>query len=630
METKDLILLMFIPILLVSLVVYVDKSPKIIGAATASEKKESNFLGTYSINPSFRAKINYDLNDYTKVKETLGNILKCVASGKEIETCISDINTNDNPFTWSLGCDKGAELVLYDFAEFFQRCIDSDDNNCLCRKDMEIKKEDIKDYLPPTNRYDFSLTEDTPLRKINIELPNFEGMSYSVNTNGLSGRIPKVYSLGYDKSDGELKFNLCFINEVLNTPVLKNPDECSETFGPTQQIMIYKSQSKDNTKVINFVNQKDNKLIYSDENAVVDKDSKPIGANTINDCNLKPKNIYKFCVTQNNHRVMAYDKLDGQIKERPVTIKFASYVPQLPPPPLTGIGVFDKLKDDKSVIIKWDKSQKADAAKYNIYYGKSSNNIFEDNKPLSDIKKKQGFNKKELDLTKINPIEANQIKLDSCAFDFSRKGCVYKAAGTEGIVLEKGRLYHSSGQDDYYFYALNIEDNVDYDFSITAIDKNGNEIDNLKHKLPLIKNKKSADDLPITSKGIVTSRILYGDGSFVFPYDFRRTHKNIDDTDAGDFDYYRVYYSKFSNLNTEQIIEKQKSIMNTPLSDLTYFFDFKFDPQKPEAFKSPKTEVKDGEYYLFIVAAFDKNSNPSLDLKPSDIGIEFPLRYPIS
>ena len=57
MEAKDLILLMIIPVILVSIVIYTDKTPAIIGAVTAEPKPESNRLGVYSINPSFKTKI---------------------------------------------------------------------------------------------------------------------------------------------------------------------------------------------------------------------------------------------------------------------------------------------------------------------------------------------------------------------------------------------------------------------------------------------------------------------------------------------------------------------------------------------------------------------------------------------
>ena len=188
---------------------------------------------------------------------------------------------------------------------------------------------------------------------------------------------------------------------------------------------------------------------------------------------------------------MAYDKLDGQIKERNPIIKFASYVPQLPPHPLTGIEVLDKQTDEKSVIVRWDKGK--NAAKYNIYYAKSSLNIFDD-KQLSDIKKKDGFMKK--DPNPATAVEFNGVDLSNCKFDLKRKGCVYRTDNPQGIILEKEKLYYSKDKE-YYFYILTLEDNVDYDFSVTAVDKNGNEIDNVKDKLPVVRNKKSIDDLPI-------------------------------------------------------------------------------------------------------------------------------------
>lgn len=315
MEAKDLVLLMLIPIILVSIVIYTGKNPVITGAVTAKQE-ESNVIGTYSVMPSFKAKIEYDLNDYNKIRNSFDIISNC-AQSKDVQSCINDINNNDNLFTWSLGCDKGAEKVLYDFAEFLQACIDSDDGNCLCRKNMDITTEDIKDYLPPTNEYSFIMTENPPLKKIDIELPNFEGLSYSVNTNGLSGWMPKRYSLGYNIA-GFLNFNLFFVSEL---------GDKKYSFGPIQQIIIYKNQLNNDIKSIDFVNQKDNNLIYPNERIIVDKDSKPIDVSALNECKPKSKNIYRFCATKKDYKIMAYDKIDGQVKERPLTIEFAAYIP---------------------------------------------------------------------------------------------------------------------------------------------------------------------------------------------------------------------------------------------------------------------------------------------------------------
>ena len=58
MESKDLVLLLMIPLLLVGLIVYTNNAPQITGMAT-SQQEENNVIGYYSVMPSFNAAINY-------------------------------------------------------------------------------------------------------------------------------------------------------------------------------------------------------------------------------------------------------------------------------------------------------------------------------------------------------------------------------------------------------------------------------------------------------------------------------------------------------------------------------------------------------------------------------------------
>ena len=67
-ELKYLLLLMLIPIILISLVIYIDRIPVITGLVTA-QHEEINKIGTYSIIPSFKAKIDYNLEgEYKTIK----------------------------------------------------------------------------------------------------------------------------------------------------------------------------------------------------------------------------------------------------------------------------------------------------------------------------------------------------------------------------------------------------------------------------------------------------------------------------------------------------------------------------------------------------------------------------------
>ena len=137
MEPKDLILLILMPFILVGLIFYINLNPSITGAATAEQQK-SNVIGVYSIMPSFKAKIDYELDDYNKINVLLSTMLDCYKAGNEIGSCLEQIQKQDESFEWLLGCDSGAEKIFYDFAEFYQNCMDSDDNNCVCRKNFRL------------------------------------------------------------------------------------------------------------------------------------------------------------------------------------------------------------------------------------------------------------------------------------------------------------------------------------------------------------------------------------------------------------------------------------------------------------------------------------------------------------
>ena len=232
-----------------------------------------------------------------------------------MQSCINDINANDNFFTWSLGCDKGAEKVLYGFAEFLQQCIDSEENNCLCRKKIDITKEDIQSHIAPYNEYRISLTENAALKRIYMSIQEFPSLSYSVKTRGISGWMPKIVTLGYSL-DGLTSYNIFFINEIGDTKY---------SFGPIRQVIIYK-HNLNGAQVIDFVDDDAGILIYPNRKPVTEND-KQIETASLKECQTKPDNIYKFCVTKKDYKIMAYDKIDGQVKERNFTVKFAAYIP---------------------------------------------------------------------------------------------------------------------------------------------------------------------------------------------------------------------------------------------------------------------------------------------------------------
>ncbi|MBI2102139.1 hypothetical protein HYT53_06020 [Candidatus Woesearchaeota archaeon] len=326
MEAKDFILLMMLPLILVGIVIYTDKNPPVTGAVTAKQT-ESNVIGTYSINPSFKAKIDYDLSDYNKIKEQLDFIIVCKQNDGDIESCMqqaqNDEQFKDHKFEWVLNCDKeakkvqGAEKVLYDFAEFFQNCIDSEDNNCLCIKDdFRLSKEKINEYGLSNKKYEIVFKDKPSLRQIEASLSKINDksadyyLSQSVDTKGISIWTPNLYIIAY--TNNKLFLNLIFM-EI--TGIFRS-------LGPMNEIVLYKNyNSTSQIMSIDFVRQEGENLVYPTLGKITKK------PDDLHPCQIKSKNIYKFCVTKKDTKVTVYDNIDRQVKERNVTIKFAAYIP---------------------------------------------------------------------------------------------------------------------------------------------------------------------------------------------------------------------------------------------------------------------------------------------------------------
>ena len=617
METKDLVLLMLIPIILMSIVVYTDKNPVITGAVTAKQE-ESNVIGTYSIMPSFKAKIDYDLNNYNKIKESLDFIIKCAEEGKDIETCVDEINNGKinnkgKSLTWQLNCDKGAEKVLYDFAEFLQECIDSDDYNCLCTKDFKISSEKIKELGLSRINYELEVKEEGNKIKLSLLNPNID-LSYGVNTNGLSGWIPKRYFFSY--SDKPI-FNLFFIDL----------SDIKSGLGPLNELTIYKNDNNPSKiKSIDFVRQEGDNLIYP-EPQVESEYSTSVPTTKIvkkpadlHPCQFKPKNIYKFCVTQNNYKVMAYDKLDGQVKERNPIIKFASYIPDLPPFPLKNLEVFDRPKAEKSVLVKWDKSDEKDLSKFRIYYAESDLKIFDSKISTEELRKNPKIVSKEIDAKNVEITVP--ISLNECEFDYQNKKCLFSS-----VDIENGKLYYSSFFNSY-IYSVNVpEDKKSYDFSVTAVDKNNNEINNIdeKQRLPIVKNIQSIDDLPPSSENIVILRQqqYYEPTSKKVTFNFGEKPKNnIDGSLSNDFNAYRVYYLKYSALTQEDKARETSKILDEKLKNLKFLASVNYEQHgQPFLIELSATNPEQNNVYLFVIIASGINGNPKEEqFKVKEIG----------
>ncbi len=568
----------------------------ITGFAVADNKENLNFYGTYSIKPSFKVNVDYDLEgEYSKIVEGLGHISDCAKLGSTVESCAEKLSETIyySDYEWGLDCDAGAEKVFYDFAEFYQDCFDSEDDNCICELNLDYSEEEIKKY-ELEGEYKIKTELDNPRKIINLKLEEPEiDLRYAIKTNGIDNWNPGEFNINY-KTNKKESAELIFEEEVT-----KNYYDIDKI----DKLILYKFGTE-----LQFIEYEDDKVIFFNGKEKEIEDLKT--------CSPKPKNIHKFCVTNKKKQFYVSDKIKNKVELKNPVIKFAAYIEDFSPPPVENIGVRDKLVDDNSVIIKWDKSKDNDVAKYNIYYGKSELNLF-DEKLLSEIKRKQGFGKKEL-ADDAEPIEIKALVLNNCEFDPEKKGCVYATGNPEGIILEKEKLYFfKEPLKEYYLYILPVEDNADYDFSVTAVDKNGNEIDNVKYNLP-VKKGRSIDDLPISSNGLATA-VEYRDGNFVFGYDFSMGKVNIDGTETDDFSSFKAYYKvyEYNPWIAAEIENEQEKLLDTKLSELSEYDSGAGMERGPQ------------DFVVFAMVALDEDENPDADrFTLKQLGIESTLLYP--
>ena len=399
METKDLILLMMIPAMLAGIIFYTEKGTSIAGYATA-QQEQNNIIGAYSIMPSFRAKIDYDLNDYNKLNGLLKNILTCYESSGDIGSCIQQAQNQDESFEWIIGCDKGAEKILYDFAEFYQDCADSDDTSCVCRKNLDVPKQDIQEY-GIDNHYKMNLNEDRLNKKIEIKMTEPDaGLSYSINSNNLAGWFPKSIDLGYSK-DKLSDLVMIFREEITGQ---SDPYSLGQ---PLSEIVIYRNNNNPQKIMsLDFVRISTASIIYPKADRTIRK------PDDLHDCRLKPKQFFRFCAAKKGSKTVAYSKSDNEFKERGITYKFAVTFPEYKP--------IEIKQTDGKVMLSWKKPAKnAGSIKgFNLY---TKANFF---LPAELSVIDSSYTKKYLAVSEA-----------SC--DNIRLNCEYTLEG-----LEKGKLYN--------------------------------------------------------------------------------------------------------------------------------------------------------------------------------------------
>ncbi|GEM_PF-2438735 len=450
METKDLVLLMMIPALLVGIIFYTDFN-SITGAVIASDS-ESKVIGTYSIMPSFRANIDYSLKDYRDLNDQLRQMVYSCKDNQDFESCAKNYMVQDaHKLDWK--CPESEKDILNDFVDKFNECANLKAESAVCRFSFDGEKY-INDKTNDRNfeiivAYDDSniKTELTENGKTLAEgkIKSSSLLFTGFNDKDTSANNADVVNLKLNYNDGKPTITAFYATK-----------EDGARIDLSKIILIYKS--KDSVKFIDFANE------------ASFKESTPF--NKIID--LPKTKGMNFCA-KTGKQAYAYDESDKAAKLRDIIYNFAVTFTVPPPEPISNLEI-KKVKNTAAITLVWDKPDDKNINSYSLYY--STEDFI--NKKMEDIKNNPEIKKNiiQIPTSEPKPIIIDGINLDECNFDSATK--IYRCADYN-LPLLKNRLYWiNSGKyaDKYFFIISDAKDDVDYYYAVTALNEDGEEIDN--------------------------------------------------------------------------------------------------------------------------------------------------------
>jgi len=261
--------------------------------------------------------------------------------------------------------------------------------------------------------------------------------------------------------------------------------------------------------------------MYEEEDAIMIGDAAP----ALEECMLEDR-TRRFCSWLGVEE-LAYDPLTESTTKEKVAIKFALFIPRNdPPPPLENLEVFDQQRSDKKLLVMWDKSPSENVEMYKVYVAEES---FE-GIPTSTLAGKELVWKTELTVEGMEEVEAGLKEPLSCRFKEIGKPCSYELNDGSKLEAETGKLFLFPGDRMGVVIAVE-EDDVEYHVGATALDKWGNEIDNVAERMPIMTGT-STDGLPPGLGSIVNGPILESGNSYSFT--LRMPTENADGSELGE------------------------------------------------------------------------------------------------
>jgi murein DD-endopeptidase MepM/ murein hydrolase activator NlpD len=417
------------------------------------EEIRQGIFGTYTITPVFNIKIDFDISLF----DTLSNFAKntisdCSKDDTDKKLCvdnhIKEFNNNieekylSKNLKLTVNCNEetDAQMAVNNFVEEINNCMSSKDTDCNC----------------------------------NLEtIPYLEYFTISSINSVAKGTEFTYYASDGKKLQAHLDYSIY--------------DDATSN---------YWQEKSSNKNLLNI------KIYKSNEGEL------KLGTNPANDKVCEPiKNKFKFCLNT-DYQYSIYNTNTNKIDYKNIKIPFAITIRDtVPPKPVTGITSNKLLHDDKSIILLWNKNSETDVKTYHIYLSNSENDFGYDPttfkqwgnvKTISLDLEKEKIEKYQIIKLQTEEITSSLTDYPMC--DIKEENGVsycefkYDAIEIDGtakqISLMKNILYDITDKTtntDKYMYIIDgrdatnsLEENQDKSIVVTAIDIDGNEIDNKK------------------------------------------------------------------------------------------------------------------------------------------------------
>jgi murein DD-endopeptidase MepM/ murein hydrolase activator NlpD len=397
------------------------------------EEMYVGILGAYTIKPTFNVKMNFDIRLFDMLKQfSQDTVKRCGDENVVRADCLKnqiDAFNKDLPSEYtnvgvqlSQSCDDGVEMTAVNrFVEEVDNCMMSVDDKCLCG----ISASDV-----------------------NMKIESSDG---STKISYYSNQDNKMHYAYFDY--GVIKTDSTYWNG-------------------------------NNIKARNVVLSKNGNVALLD-------------VTNSNKCNIA-RNKFRLCLNT-GYKYAVYDRTaSAQIVDKTFMIPFAITIrDDVAPTPLTNIR-YDSVKHSKnSIILRWPKGKEGDIVGYHIYLADRQNQFSGRTEDFTDIMEYKSVSALAQDYAEYVSIDLvnPQCKLEDAGLTSGLGGteyCTfeYSAVDTTNnpvkITLEEEKIYYLSGSKEFLYVlsGQNVDNGLqsgrDKFVAVTAVDIDGNEIDNLK------------------------------------------------------------------------------------------------------------------------------------------------------